>query len=215
MRASKAERDASFATFMDQAGPALLRTAWFLTGDTDRAQELTQAALVKTYVVWHKIDHDRALAYSRRCLVNHKIDVWRATRHEVVADFTNAAFELGSTSPGSRSRSRSGSPSVGQDSAVTTTDHRDDLVRRLSRLPEQQRKVVVLRYYADQSEVAVAEALGISVGAVKSAASRGLAALRQHAAAETEAQARIVTPAEVRHLDLSDHVNPTTEGSLR
>ena len=47
MRSSKQQRDASFAEFMDQGGPALLWTAWFLTGDTDRAQELTQAALVK------------------------------------------------------------------------------------------------------------------------------------------------------------------------
>ena len=203
MRASKAERDATFATFMDQAGPALLRTAWFLTGDRDRAQELTQAALVKTYVVWHKIDHGRAPAYARRCLVNHKIDVWRSTRHEVVVDFTSAAFEFDSTSPGSRSRSQSGSPSVGQDSAVTTADHRDELVRRLSRLPEQQRKVVVLRYYADQSEAAVAEALGISVGSVKSAASRGLAALRQHAKAQAQAQAQ------------NPNATSSTEGSLR
>ncbi len=155
MRPSKAERDTSFATFMDQAGPALLRTAWFLTGDADRAQELTQAAFVKTYVVWHKIDHDSALAYTRRCLVNHKIDVWRATRHEV-ADLTGAGLELGSGSFESRSQSHDG--------AVATSDHRDDLVRRLSRLPEQQRKIVVLRYYADQSEASVANALGISVG---------------------------------------------------
>ena len=48
VRASRQDRDASFASFMDQAGPALLRTAWFLTVDADRAQELTQAALVKT-----------------------------------------------------------------------------------------------------------------------------------------------------------------------
>jgi RNA polymerase sigma-70 factor (sigma-E family) len=176
MRHSKAERDTSFAAFMDQAGPALLRTAWFLTGDADRAQELTQAAFVKTYLVWHKIDHERALPYARRCLVNHKIDVWRATRHEV-ADLTGARLEVASRTFGSASRSHDG--------AVATTDHRDDLVRRLSRLPEQQRKVVVLRYYADQSEVSVAEALGISVGTVKSAASRGLASLRQHAQTQT------------------------------
>jgi Sigma-70 region 2 len=94
MRSSKQERDMSFAEFMNQAGPALLRTAWFLTGDTDHAQELAQAALVKTYLVWHKIDRDNPLAYARRCLVNHKIDVWRATRHEVVADLTSAGFEL-------------------------------------------------------------------------------------------------------------------------
>ena len=92
---------------MDQAGPALLRTAWFLTGEADRTQELTQAAFVKTYIVWHKIDQDRALAYARRCLVNHKIDVWRATRHEVVADLTSAGLELGSASQSwSRSQSR-------------------------------------------------------------------------------------------------------------
>ena len=184
MRLSKGERDASFATFMDQAGPALLRTAWFLTGDADHAQELTQAAFVKTYIVWHKIDQDRGLAYARRCLVNHKIDVWRATRHDVAADFTTPELQLGSA----------WQPS---DIAMATTDHREDLVRRLARLPEQQRKVVVLRYYADQSEAAVAEALGISVGSVKSAASRGLAALRQ--------QARTEIP----------HSSSSIEGSLR
>ena len=210
MRASKAERDATFATFMDQAGPALLRTAWFLTGDRDRAQELTQAALVKTFVVWHKIDHATALAYTRRCLVNHKIDVWRATRHEVVADFTNTGFELGSACD-SRSTSQSWSQSPSRDSAVTTTDHRDDLVRRLSRLPEQQRKIVVLRYYADQSEVAVAEALGISVGSVKSAASRGLAALRQHAEAQAQAEAEAEAEAQAQ----ARNVTSPTEGSLR
>jgi RNA polymerase sigma-70 factor (sigma-E family) len=177
VRPAKPERDASFAVFMDQAGPALLRTAWFLTGDTDRAQELTQAALVKTYLVWHKIDQDNPLAYARRCLVNHKIDVWRATRHEVLADLTAARPE---TPSASLPRSYG--------TAEATTDHRDDLVRRLSRLPEQQRKIVVLRYYADQSEAAVAEALGISVGTVKSAGSRGLAALRKHAEAQVLAQ---------------------------
>ena len=36
----------------------------------------------------------------------------------------------------------------------------------------------MLRYYSDLSEQATSEALGISVGAVKSAASRGLASLR-------------------------------------
>ncbi len=36
----------------------------------------------------------------------------------------------------------------------------------------------MLRYYADLSEQATADALNISVGSVKSAASRGLATLR-------------------------------------
>ncbi len=211
MRTSKAERDASFAAFMDQAGPALLRTAWFLTGDTDRAQELTQAALVKTYLVWHRIDHGRAQAYARKCLVNAKIDGWRSTRREVVADVTRAGFEPRSASVGS----------LWQRPAedVTTADHRDDLVWRLSRLPAQQRKVVVLRYYADQSEAVVADALGISVGSVKSAASRGLAALRRQEEAQPSTdgerrrthEAQLPPEAPRRAADTS----PSTEGSLR
>jgi len=215
MRSSRAESDTSFADFMDQAGPALLRTAWFLTGDTERARELTQAALVKTYLAWHKIDRDNPLAYARRCLVNHKIDVWRATRHEVVADLS---------APGLETLSASGPWSYG--SAEATTDHRDDLVRKLSRLPEQQRKIVVLRYYADQSEAAVAEALGISVGTVKSAGSRGLAALRKHA--ESEALAQAQTPGQAPQARAQGHprsqvpppgsarpTTPLTEGSRR
>ncbi|WP_374970210.1 sigma factor [Terrabacter sp. BE26] len=77
-------RDADFTAFMTQAGPALLRTAWLLTGDHDRAQELTQASLVKTYVAWPRVREGEALAYARRILVNHRTDVWRATRRELV-----------------------------------------------------------------------------------------------------------------------------------
>ncbi|GAA1886744.1 sigma-70 family RNA polymerase sigma factor [Lapillicoccus jejuensis] len=58
-------------------------------------------------------------------------------------------------------------------------DDRDEIVRLLATLPEQQRKVVVLRYYADLSEQQVADALGVSVGTVKSTASRALATLRE------------------------------------
>jgi RNA polymerase sigma-70 factor (sigma-E family) len=207
VRVSKQERDETFAAFMDQSGPSLLRTAWFLTGDNDHAQELTQAALVKTYLAWPRIDHDRAHAYARKCLVNHKIDVWRATRHEVTTDFTTPALELASASPGPPSQSRA--------NELAPTDDRDDLLRRLSRLPRRQRTVVVLRYYADQSEAAVAETLGISIGSVKSAASRGLATLRHQAEAQprSEAQSESHTQAQAKAQALTG--SSTTDGSLR
>lgn len=143
---------------MEQAGPALLRTAWLLTGDHHRAQELTQAALVKTYVAWPRVREGEALAYARRVLANQRTDSWRSTRREVITDAVP--------------------PTDPVTDATATSDTRDLVVRLLRQLPEQQRKVVVLRYYTDLSEQTVAELLGISVGAVKSAASRGLAALR-------------------------------------
>jgi len=155
-RTCKAERDAAFTAFVEQATPSLLRTAWLLTGDHHAAHDLVQAALVRTYVAWPRVRPETALAYARRVLVNERTDRWRRTgaEHAVATPPESAA------TPGS------------------ATEDRDVVVRLLATLPEQQRKVVVLRYYADLSEQATAEILNISVGAVKSAASRGLATLR-------------------------------------
>lgn len=52
------------------------------------------------------------------------------------------------------------------------------MAQALQQLPRRQRAVIVLRHACDLSERQVAEELGITVGAVKSAASRGLATLR-------------------------------------
>lgn len=155
-RESKAEGDAAFTAFMAEATPSLLRTAWLLTGSSHKSQELVQAALVKTYAAWPKVRRESALAFARRVLVNQKTDTWRKTSREVIVDDVPE-------------------PSIRPDSGV---EHRDQILRMLDLLPRQQRTVVVLRYYQDQSEQQTADLLGISVGAVKSAASRGLATLR-------------------------------------
>jgi RNA polymerase sigma factor (sigma-70 family) len=53
-----------------------------------------------------------------------------------------------------------------------------EVLAALRGLPGRQREVLVLRYYADLSEADIADTLGISRGAVKSHASRGMASLR-------------------------------------
>jgi RNA polymerase sigma-70 factor (sigma-E family) len=155
-RTGKAERDAAFTAFVEQATPSLLRTAWLLTGEHHVAHDLVQAALVRTYVAWPRVRPETALAYARRILVNERTDRWR--RHG--AELAVASLPETGASPGG------------------ATEDRDLVVRLLATLPEQQRRVVVLRYYTDLSEQATADALNISVGSVKSAASRGLATLR-------------------------------------
>ena len=57
-------------------------------------------------------------------------------------------------------------------------DDRSVLMTALMRLPAGQRSVVLLRYWMNMTETEVAEALGCSVGNVKSQASRALAKLR-------------------------------------
>jgi RNA polymerase sigma factor (sigma-70 family) len=48
----------------------------------------------------------------------------------------------------------------------------------MERLPRRMRAVVVLRYFEDLTEVQTADALGCSVGTVKSQTSKALAKLR-------------------------------------
>ena len=161
--AGKSERDVAFTAFVESASPSLLRTAWLLTGDHHAAHDLVQAALVRTYVAWPRVRSESALAYARRILVNERTDRWRRHGSEVAVAVLPEAVASASSS---------------SSSATDGSDDRDAVVRLLARLPEQQRRVVVLRYYVDLSEQAVADLLNLSVGTVKSTASRGLAALR-------------------------------------
>lgn len=160
MLSGKAQRDAEFTSFVSAAMPELSRIAWFLTGEVHSANELVQAALVKTYVAWGRVRRGEEIAFTRRVMVNHRTDQWRRKRREVL----------------------SGEPreTPAQQSQVDDTDVIDGLVRALKTLPDKQRRVVVLRYYCDLSEKQVAEEMKMSLSAVKSAASRGLSALREH-----------------------------------
>jgi len=174
------EREAAFTAFMTSASPSLTRTAWLLTGNGDAAQELVQAALVKTYVAWPRVRDGQALAYARAVLVNHHREQWRKFGREAAVDETPEPAVLAE-----------------RRSPTATSDDRDQIIRLLDHLPPQQRTVVVLRYYEDRSEAEVAELLGCSVGTVKSQCSRGLASMRGHlrsananAATEDEGGAR-------------------------
>ena len=60
--------------------------------------------------------------------------------------------------------------------ALLGEEHREVLAA-LRRLPPRQREAVVLRYYLDMTEAQAAQAMGVAPGTVKSATSRGLAAL--------------------------------------
>jgi RNA polymerase sigma factor (sigma-70 family) len=64
------------------------------------------------------------------------------------------------------------------DHAVLAEEHRE-VIEALRRLAPRQREVLVLRYWSGLSELEIAEALGISRGAVKSTASRALDALEK------------------------------------
>ncbi|WP_396126358.1 SigE family RNA polymerase sigma factor [Cellulomonas sp. NS3] len=153
------DHEAEFAAFMRESAPALARTAWLLTGDEHRAQDLVQLALMRTYLAWPRARQRDPLAYARRVLANARIDAWRKVRREVLT----APHDLPDGTVPSEARLHA---------------DRDQLVRALQTLSTRQRRVVVLRHLVGLSEQEVADDLGVSVGTVKSTASRGLAQLR-------------------------------------
>lgn len=156
----KPDRDAEFTAFAATATPALARTAWLLCGNTAQAEDLVQQALLRTYLAWPRAREREPLAYARRVLANARIDSWRKHRREVV------------TSPQDL-------PEGAVGSAADRHAERDLLVRALATLSTRQRRIVVLRHLVGLSEAEVAADLGVSVGTVKSTASRGLRSLRE------------------------------------
>ncbi len=153
-----AARQEEFTRYVEARSAGLLRTAVFLcAGDRSAAEDLVQSALVKAYVSWARVrDEQKRDAYVRRILVRESYRRGPAKARDVAHG-----------------------PEIGDRPAPS--HNRDDhlsLFPELAALPRQQRAVVVLRYYEDLSEREIAEALGVSTGAVKSHASRALATLR-------------------------------------
>jgi RNA polymerase sigma-70 factor (sigma-E family) len=157
------EDRAEFHGYVAARSGALLRTAYLLTGSRADAEDLLQTALAKTYLAWPRIADRGALdGYVRRVMVNTQTSRWRLRRvnETPTADLPERA---------------------GVD-PVAGADLHDALWRALATLPPRQRAAVVLRYYEDLTEVETADALGISIGTVKSTVSRALTSLRDRAA---------------------------------
>jgi RNA polymerase sigma-70 factor (sigma-E family) len=66
----------------------------------------------------------------------------------------------------------------GADSSVVLSAEYEMVRSALATLPDRQREVLTLRYLAELSDDDIASATGLSAGGVRSASSRGLAALR-------------------------------------
>lgn len=69
-----------FAEFVASRSPALLRSAWLLTGDWFTAQDLVQVSLAKTWPRWDRVlRRDDPEVYVRRVMFN-TYATWRRRR---------------------------------------------------------------------------------------------------------------------------------------
>ncbi|GAA4259452.1 SigE family RNA polymerase sigma factor [Dactylosporangium darangshiense] len=150
-----------FETFYRARTPALLRTAYLLTGDRHLAEDLVQDALARTHRAWRKLrEGGNPEAYARQVMYNLQVSRWRRKG-------------VPEALPGELPERRDGRDQAGD------TANRLALRQALLTLPARQRAALVLRYFEDRSEAEAAELLGCRVGTLKSHLSRGLGALRK------------------------------------
>jgi RNA polymerase sigma-70 factor (sigma-E family) len=148
-----------FTDFVRSHSATLFRTAYLMTGDHQRAEDLLQTTLVRVYQRWPRVrEMNRPVGYARKVLVNQSTSWWRRrSSHEA---------------PGLRTDEPDGAD------PVRDLDEHERVWAAVLELPPRQRAVMVLRYYEDLTEAEIAETLDMAPGTVKShahAASRRLA----------------------------------------
>jgi RNA polymerase sigma-70 factor (sigma-E family) len=160
MIAAVTDTDDDFASLYAAHHAEALRVAYLLCGHRERAEDAVADAFVKVWKAWRRggIEHPRA--YVRRAVVN-----------QVNSRFRRLALER-------RESERRTGDDRGDRSAFDDIADSDQLVSALERLSTRQRTAIVLRYYLDLSEADAADAMGVSVGTIKSSVSRGLERLR-------------------------------------
>jgi len=148
-----------FQAFVASRGAHLYRTACLLTGgDTHLAEDLVQETLGRMYTKWGRRRRiENPSGYAQTTLVNifismrrRKSSSERPTEHFGEVPARSVDLELRLT-----------------------------LLDVLSRLPELDRAVLVLRFWEDRSVEDTAVALRLSAGAVRNRSSRALARVRE------------------------------------
>lgn len=151
---------AGFRHFVTARSPALVRSAWLLTGDLATAEDLVQTALAKVWSRWAQVNRqDAPEAYVRRVMMSTFL-TWKRRRWHAELAFGELP------------------DSAASQNDVHEVELRASVAQALRCLPPRQRAVVVLRHFEDLSEAQVAEALRCSVGTVKSQNAKALKHLR-------------------------------------
>ena len=150
-------RDELVAVLYHRHRAELVRLAFGLLGDRADAEEVVQDAFAAVLRRWSSLrDVHSAPGYLRTAAVNGVRARWRRRRVRDLASKT-----------------------LRRDQAPDERDvvEQSVVLAAVSQLPMRKRACVLLRYYADLSEVETAVVLGVTVGTVKSQTSKALSQL--------------------------------------
>jgi len=137
---------------------SMVRLALLLVDDRETAEDVAQDAFAALHRRWPSLrTEDAAIGYLRTCVVNGARSVLRRRRTVRRQPQPDADLFVAESA----------------DRRVLLAEEHREVIAAMRRLPARQREVIVLRYWSELSEPQIAATLGISVGSVKSSASRG------------------------------------------
>jgi RNA polymerase sigma-70 factor, ECF subfamily len=160
-RSLAATAQAQFAELYQSRFAELAAQLYAFTGDGRETHDLVQEAFVRAWQRWDTIGaYDDPVGWVRRVAWNLAMSRYRRLRlHRLWVDRIPPPEAV---------------PPLEPDRIV--------LVAALRKIPEMQRRALVLHYLADLSVADIAAETGVAEGTVKSWLSRGRAALAQHLA---------------------------------
>jgi RNA polymerase sigma-70 factor (sigma-E family) len=156
--------EAAVAALYEASALGLIRMAYVMLGDLPSAEDVVQEAFYGLYRRWDRLaDTAGATYYVRTSVLNGCRSALRRRavrrgflRHGPLADPP---------------------PAVSAETVVLGGEEREDVIRALRHLPDRQREVLILRFYAELPDEEIGRAMGIQPGTVRSTAFRALDAL--------------------------------------
>lgn len=161
----------AFAVAFHALAPALIRFALKFGISSQVAEDVVTNVFVSTWESRDSLHPDQNLkTYLFRAVRNGTIDALRSRQRELAR--YQQQMELGEV-PGM------GAPVPGADARTETEGAADLLWRIVRELPEHQRTALLLRYTQEFSLAEVANAMGVTIPAVKSLLQRAQRTLRE------------------------------------
>jgi RNA polymerase sigma-70 factor (sigma-E family) len=154
----------SFDEFLAARGNWVYRICFLLAGDPHATNDLSQNVLIQIYREWDRVREAHDIdAYVRRIIINEHRRTWRRqSAHEQPIGNLDQLLDAGRSS-------------VDFTNSLVT---RESLASSLAKLTERERTVIVLRYYQDLDDHAIADLIGSRYATVRSIARRAIEKLR-------------------------------------
>jgi RNA polymerase sigma-70 factor, ECF subfamily len=160
--------DEAFRVLVERESPNVMAVCIRLLRDPQEAEDVAQEAFLQAYRTLPTYRGDGAFgAWVWRIAMRLAMARLKRRPPELQADPTRAGGWLAPTVT-----------DVDPESLALVGERREDVLKAISTLPESQRRVVALRFYADYSLDEISTATGAPIGTVKSRLHRALSTLR-------------------------------------